>query len=104
VICKGSITHGTGCGVCQSCEVEKEKLHAKRPVSFLVKEDDLDHWAGIAEDPQFQEIIRLARHGLWSERYEGAIVTALTSMMNDQPRGKISTFERALDSLPGRKR
>jgi hypothetical protein len=98
-LCKGSVTHGTGCGICPSCEVEKEKLHAQKPVSFLVKEDDLDHWAAIADDPQFQEIIRLARHGLVSERHSNAITDALKLALGEMPVAKISRFEKALDAI-----
>ena len=103
-LCKGSVTHGTGCNVCASCEKEREKLQAMRPVSLLVTEDDLDHWAAIADDIQFQEIIRLARHGLWSERFHGAIHNALKAATDRESVAKVTPAERALDAYRNIKR
>jgi len=102
--CRGTLAHGTGCGACTRCEDEKARLSAVRPISILVNESVLALWAGTVEDPQLREIIRLAGVGLWAERFEDPIVSSLNAMMQGQPRGRISTFERALDALPSRVR
>lgn len=101
--CKGTIAHGTGCGLCRNCEAEKNRLSEVRPVSVLVNEAVLDLWLETVEDKQLREIIRLAGHGLWAERFEDPIVKALNEMMGRQPRGSISSYERALDALPGKR-
>jgi hypothetical protein len=84
--------------------VEKEKLQAAKPVSMMVNEAVLATWEACSSEPQFQEICRLAKVGLWAERHEGHIITALTSEMGRYSRGTISPFEKALDRYPGRKR
>lgn len=100
--CGNSLKTGNACGICKGCEKEKAELEARRPVSLMVNEAVLEYWEASGKEPQLAEICRLARLGLWSERFQGYIVTALTSEMGKCPRGKISGYERALDALPGK--
>lgn len=98
--CRGSVEHGTGCGLCGKCYSELARL--KRESREDVTDRDINQWEEAATDPQHLEIIRLARVGLWAERHSLEIDDALRVAVTALPPARARMITEALRVRPKR--